>query len=391
MPQFVKFSLLYYISHSFTFLQIIIFANKLPTEIFKEYIVCITGFAFIHICVQNVPEKIILKYYAHAPDNIIQFSSGIAALSFLLGSLMGIVGAIILLKLYDFHIEIVTFCILFVLTAAYANLSLVIARLNQKYSEAIKNLLFVFCPATVFCLCLLTDIFTLNVYWIVSIIWSLVYSASALYSFRKFNFGYNCIPLINQNFPLENLYMIISSFINWSIVFLFVAVNEKVLDSNSFKDFSIAQRFANVVGLGLGGFVTFFQKNTLDDNHKENRKMVFLRFLMAAAITSLAGSLAYYQFFAYMKTDFEPISFMIISVSLMVGSYIGYEINPLILKYNQYRFYVFLQITLLILFWLFSSSIVMNLEIIGASLNLMLYQVITLLILDYRMRRVIAH
>ena len=135
-----------------------------------------------------------------------------------------------------------------------------------------------------------------------------------------------------EYFEAKNIYILIAALLAWATNMLFVTINEEFLSDLDFKNFTIAHRFAGIIALSLGVFVAYFQKNIIETDDRNSKRILFIRFINLSIFTSLSVSIFYFNFYKFMDVDLLVLCFCLVSLSFVLGSYSGYFINPMFLK-----------------------------------------------------------
>lgn len=385
MRTFLKFSLLFYIGHIFTFVQIITIANVFELDTFKQYIVCVAAFAFIHIFVHNLPEKVGLRFLVDKANSLKQFLKNLEAQALTVGLISFLLTSFILSILYKIEFKMIMYGGCYTLSTALVSLYLSNARLTDQYKSAILNLVILYFPAMVLCLLAILKIISADLFVVLKILWSLgfIFFAFVTLFIRVFRFKWT--DWSQEYFEAKNIYILIAALLAWATNMLFVTINEEFLSDLDFKNFTIAHRFAGIIALSLGVFVAYFQKNVIETDDRDSKRSLFIKFINLSIFISLLVSIFYFNFYQFMDVDLLVLCFCLVSLSFVLGSYSGYFINPMFLKKFDYHFFSLTVLILLFLFYFLAKELVILFGPVGSGLNLLLYNILLITILHFRL------
>ena len=386
MLNFLKFSSLFYVFPTFAFFQLLTFANVLSVEFFQDYVVCTTYFAFLHIVSNNLPEKIALKELADQNNNYEVFLEKLEQQCCMVGMFCCAVLGLFLGIFLKINIYLLMYSALISLSTSLVGFSLSKGRLDNKYRRCIIDVFALFFPAMILCTLAYFGYLSasnfLKISVLILLLFSIYFVSTRFKSFAHFR-KLEKISFYNKK---ESLIITSTVLMGWITMILILYLNQKFLDPLEFKDFSVAQRFAAIIGLGLSVFVAFFQKNTISNYDTAFTQRLMCVFLISTLF--LSAMVFWFYNFSYVAFNVEPLMlcFVLLAINVGVGSFTGYFINPLFLRNFDYKFYTILILTLSIPLFLMGNIIILKYGATGSALLLVGYQLTLMTVLLIRMR-----
>jgi hypothetical protein len=382
MKGFLKYSCLFYFYPIYSLFQLFVISNNFSDNLFTEFIVSSTCLALVIIVGHGIPEKLALRALVDHSKNLTDYLYKIAQASFLLSLIFSLIIYLSLRTIYKYNDLILLFTLNYGINIAYISLSLSISRISEKYSHTILIFILFFSPALLINLLFLISKISQDQYLLLLIITSFCLNLYASINLRAY-YNFDLKILLFKGIYIIPL--IISAGLGWAITFALVLLTENGLSNDSFKDFAVALRFSNILGLALSLFVSYFQKNIITSTNNSNNINIFYLFILSYFTISAFIVFLYGNYHHLFDVEKDLNLLIILTINIAIGTFIGYFINPLMLKKLDYSFYCWIMGLTLVLLILIGPWIIDVAGSYGVAYNYIGVQALLLILLSIRL------